>query len=231
MRIVTYNTRGSLGMDGRRSTRRIVEAVRPLAADILCFQEIHRRLPWSGREDQPAVLGHLLGRTFCFQSNVAFGMGGYGIGIAVRGAVAERRAHPLPSKREQRGALEVRLRQFAGFHTLTIFCTHWGLDPEERLGQAESMAPLIRAAPHPVVVCGDFNERAEDRGVAHLLRETGLVDADSAQNRATFVSDNPMDRIDIILYSPDLHLDYFEIVNSQASDHLPVMADFSRVYK
>ena len=56
MRIVTYNTRGSLGMDGLRSTRRIVETVRAVSPDIVCFQEIHQRLAWSGREDQPAIL-------------------------------------------------------------------------------------------------------------------------------------------------------------------------------
>ena len=39
MRIVTYNTRGSLGMDDVRSTPRIAETLRPLSADVICFQE------------------------------------------------------------------------------------------------------------------------------------------------------------------------------------------------
>src|SRR5579859_2590644 len=107
MRIVTYNTRGSLGMDGVRSTARIVQALRALSPDIVCFQEIHDRLRWSGREDQPAVLAAGLNRRFEFQANLRFGFGGYGIGIAHRGTVALRREHMLPQGKEQRGALEV----------------------------------------------------------------------------------------------------------------------------
>src|SRR5579871_1207742 len=103
MRIVTYNTRGSLGMDGSRSTRRIAEVVRALTPDVVCFQEIHRRLPWSGREDQPALLSTLLGRRFVFQSNASFGLGGYGLGIATRGQIAGHAEHLLPSLKEQRG--------------------------------------------------------------------------------------------------------------------------------
>ncbi len=87
MRIVTYNTRGSLGMDNRRSTSRIAQVVRALSPEVVCFQEIHRRLPWSGREDQPAVLSQLLGRRFVFQQNLTFGFGGYGLGVAARGTV------------------------------------------------------------------------------------------------------------------------------------------------
>jgi len=225
MRIVTYNTRGSLGMDGSRSTRRIAEVVRALTPDVVCFQEIHRRLPWSGREDQPALLSTLLGRRFVFQSNASFGLGGYGLGIATRGQIAGHAEHLLPSLKEQRGALEVRLREIGGLRALTVFCTHWGLQAEERLQQAEALAQIINAAPHPIVVCGDLNEPAEEPAVQRLLALTGLLDADAAQNRVTFVSDNPTTRIDYIFHSPDLATTNVEIVPSQASDHLPLLAD------
>src|SRR5580700_9084460 len=121
MRIVSYNTRGSLGMDGIRSTRRIADTVRALMPDIVCFQEIHRRMMWSGREDQPEALETLLARKFVFQRNVRFGRGAYGIGIATRGSIIETREHMLPGDKEQRGALELRLRDIAGLPRLTVF--------------------------------------------------------------------------------------------------------------
>ncbi len=228
MRIVTYNTRGSLGMDGLRSTRRIAHVVRGLSPDIVCFQEIHQRTPQSGGEDQPGALSRGLMRPVLFQRNLRIGMGAYGIAIAARGTIINAKEHVLPSLREQRGALEVQLRDLPGIGRLTVFCTHWGLDGEERQKQAEALVPLIQEARRPIVFCGDLNEGPEAAGIKLLLEQTGLQDADAQQNRATFVSDNPQHRIDYILFSPDLTLRYFEVVNSLASDHCPLAADLER---
>jgi endonuclease/exonuclease/phosphatase family metal-dependent hydrolase len=228
MRIVTYNTRGSLGMDDRRDTRRIADVVRSLSPDVVCFQEIHQKLAWSGREDQPAALSELLGRPFAFQRCLTFGFGGYGIGIAARGTVAERREHLLPSRKEQRGALELRLRQVGGLRALTVICTHWGLQEEERQEQAEALAGLVAGAAKPLVLCGDLNEGPEAEGVRALLAATGLIDADAIRNRPTFTSSDPTVRIDYCLHSPDLSARHIEVVSSLASDHLPLLADLEK---
>ena len=87
MRIVSYNTRGSLGMDNTRDTRRIAGVVRSLMPDIVCFQEVHRGMAISARENQPLAFETLLGRRFVFQRNARYGRGAYGIGIATRGTV------------------------------------------------------------------------------------------------------------------------------------------------
>ena len=213
-------------MDGRRSTARIAQKVRHMSPDIVCFQEIHRRMLRSGGEDQPGMLADGLGRPFVFQSNLTIGFGGYGVGIAYRGALHQSREHMLPSKTEQRGALEVQLRDVAGIPRLTVFCTHWGLDAEERSHQALALAQSVRAAGHPIIVCGDFNENAEGISVRSLLEATGLLDADAALNRPTFPSNNPTTRIDFVLHSSDLAVRNVEVISSLASDHLPVLVDF-----
>jgi endonuclease/exonuclease/phosphatase family metal-dependent hydrolase len=225
MRIVSYNTRGSLGMDGKRSTRRIASVVRGLSPDVVCFQEIHQRLRWSGNEDQPEVLGTALNRRFEFQSNLRFGFGGYGIGIAYRGDLVLRREHRLPGGREPRGALELKLRNVGGLTRLTVFCTHWGLSDEERWLQAEALSECIQHVEGPVVVGGDLNETADRAAVQRLLALTGLVDLGAMKNEATFVSENPTDRIDFLLVSGEFVPKSFEVVQSTASDHLPVLAD------
>jgi endonuclease/exonuclease/phosphatase family metal-dependent hydrolase len=229
MRIVTYNTRGSLGMDGLRITPRIAEVVRRVMPDVVCFQEIHRRLFRSGGEDQPDVLSSALGRPFAFQSNLKIGLGGYGVGIAYRGDLHQRREHFLPSKKEQRGALELQLRNVADLSRVTVFCTHWGLEAEERREQATALAQSILLAPGPVVVCGDFNENAEGEALRAFLEASGLRDADAERNHPTFVSDKPTTRIDFILHSADLVVQNVEVIASLASDHLPVLVDFARV--
>lgn len=223
MRIITYNTRGSLGMDGVRSTRRIAETLRPLSADIVCFQEIYERIP-PPLEDQPAKLGALLNRRFSFQRCLDFAFGGYGNGIASP-VLGEAFRHILPSGKEQRGALELRVRGVGGISSLTVLCTHWGLDAAERQLQAEAVANLVNAAPRPIIVCGDLNETADGPAIRQLLDRAGLIDAGAKGNIPTFTSNSPTVRIDYILHSPDLRVVTLEVLPSQASDHSPVVAD------
>jgi endonuclease/exonuclease/phosphatase family metal-dependent hydrolase len=225
LRIITYNTRGSKGMDGVRSTQRIAETLRPFSADVVCFQEIYERIP-PALEDQPARLGAMLNRRFIFQRCLDFAFGGYGNGIAAP-ASGESFRHTLPSGKEQRGALEVRLRSVGGLSAVTIFCTHWGLDAAERMQQAEALANLVNAAPRPLIVCGDLNETPNGPAVRDLLERTGLIDPNAGGNCPTFTSTNPTARIDYILHSPDLRAAAFEVLRSEASDHLPVMADLA----
>lgn len=224
MRIISYNTRGSLGMDDKRNTLRVSETLRPLCADVICFQEIHSRLPWSGKEDQPDVLSRQLGRRFYFHNCVQFGFGQYGIGIATRLPVEEVHHHPLPGGKEARGALELRLRNCAEIGKVSIFCTHWGLSEEERGLQAEALAEQIRLGPHPVIICGDFNEGPEGAAVTKLRTLAKLQDC-AITPEPTYPADNPNVRIDYILCSEALICRQYETVYSLASDHLPIVAD------
>ena len=127
-------------------------------------------------EDQPARLGTLLNRIFTFQRCLDFAFGGYGNGIAAP-VVGESTHHILPSGKEQRGALELRLRGVGGLAAVTVFCTHWGLDASERKLQAEALARLVNAARRPVVVCGDLNESPTGDAVRALLERASLIDA------------------------------------------------------
>ena len=221
---MTYNIRGGWGMDGGWSTERIGEVVLEQAPDILCLQEVHQRLPQSRFVDQPGRLQKALGLPVVFQPNLRLGVGAYGLAIVSRYPVNAVQNHLLPSVREQRGALEVNLTTPAG--PLTVFCTHWGLNGAERERQAARLAELVQAVSGPVLVCGDFNEGPTAPGVSALRARTLLADADADKDRLTYPADAPAARIDYVLYSPELALQEAFPVNSLASDHLPLIADF-----
>ena len=226
MRIVTYNIRGGLGMDDQRSTARVAATVRAHRPDVVCFQEVHQRLPWSHMIDQPRELKRLLGMPVTFHRVLRLGMSAYGVAVASPLPVMGKKEHLLPSVKEQRGALEVRL-DTPGIGPVTIFCTHWGLGEDERARQAVALAEAVNAAPGPVVVCGDFNERADARGVQTLLSMTGLRDADASADRPTFPSGSAARaRIDFVLHSADLAASEVSVdAASLASDHHLVRAD------
>ena len=202
MRVMTYNIRGGWGSDGRKSTSRIAEVVREQVPDIVCFQEVHQRLPQSRFVDQPARLESELGMPFVFQANLRLGIGGYGVAVASRYPVRTVQNHLLPSVREQRSALQVMLETPAGL--LTVFCTHWGLNGQERERQAARLAELVLGVPGPVLIGGDFNEGPDAAGIRLLLARTGLCDADAAQDRLTYPADKPESRIDYLFFSPEL---------------------------
>ncbi len=224
MRVMTYNIRGGWGIDGQRSTERIAEVILDARADIVCLQEVHQRLPQSRFVDQPGRLQAALGLPVTFQANLRLGVGGYGLAVVSRFPVQTVQNHMLPSIREQRGVLQVDLATPNG--PLSVFCTHWGLNTDERLRQAARLADLVAAAPAPVLVCGDFNERADAPGLRLLSDQTGLTDADAILNRPTYPANRPDARIDFVLYPPVLTLQSLTPIETLASDHLPLVAEF-----
>jgi len=224
MRVMTYNIRGGWGMDGHWSTERIANVVLGQGPDILCLQEVHQRLPQSRFVDQPSRLQKALGLPVIFQANLRLGIGGYGLAVVSRYPVNTVQNHLLPSVREQRGVLQVSLAAPCG--PLTVFCTHWGLNSAERERQALRLGALVMDVTGTVLVCGDFNERPDAAGIRGLLSKTGLQDADAGKNRLTYPADTPEARIDYILSSADLLPHAVSPVETVASDHLPLIADF-----
>ncbi len=211
-------------MDGQRLAERIAEVVLAQEPDIVCLQEVHQRLPQSGFQDQPKQFEKHLGLPVTFQANLRLGVGGYGLAVVSRYPVGTVHNHLLPSVREQRGVLEVRLDTPTG--PLSVFCTHFGLNGEERVKQAARLAALVQAASYPVVVCGDFNERSDAPAVRSLLSQTDLLDADVVQDRWTYPTNALEGRIDYLFYSPSLTCQSVSVIESQASDHLPVVGEF-----
>ena len=213
-------------MDGVRSAERIAEVVIAQDPDIVCLQEVHQRLPQSKFTDQPKQFEMHLGLPVTFQANLRIGVGGYGLALASRYPVGTVQNHLLPSVREQRGVLEVRLDTPSG--PLTVFCTHFGLSGEERIKQAARLAALVQSSSYPVLVCGDFNERSDAPAVRSLLSQTDLLDADAAEDRWTYPTNALEARIDFLFYSPTLTCRSVSVTESQSSDHLPVVGEFVR---
>lgn len=224
IKLMTYNICGTLGMDNIRSIERIVDVIHSSGAQIVCLQEVDQCLTRSALVDQPAEFAQALGMSVAFQSNLKMDAGLYGIALLTSYEIMHELNHSLKSKDEPRGALEVGINTPEG--KLTVFCTHFGLEPDEREIQAEELAALVNSTEGPKIVCGDFNEEAGDAGVTRLIEYASLMDADP-NGSMTFDSINPTCRIDMILRSPDIKIDSVSVIESQASDHLPLVADFS----
>lgn len=225
MRILTYNIKAGLGMDGQRSIERIADVIKGTGADVVCLQEVDRRNPRSGLVDQPKRLSEVLGMQAVFQRNLTFGFGGFGNLVLSRYPVVRSVSHRLTSQTEQRGLLEVLLDTSSG--SLSVFCTHLGLDSEERVQQSAEIAGVINSTDYPAVLCGDFNETDSSPAVAGLAASANLQDLAGSlgADAPTFPADAPTSRIDFIFATPRIRCTCAAVIESLASDHLPVLAD------
>jgi endonuclease/exonuclease/phosphatase family metal-dependent hydrolase len=108
-----------------------------------------------------------------------------------------------------------------------VFCTHLQhRSRTERLAQATQIAESLAVGAGPVVMMGDLNARPGEPEIAPLIEvldDAWVVAGDGAG--FTFDAATPHARIDYILTSQDLLARTAEVVPSDASDHLAVVAD------
>lgn len=219
MIVLTYNIHGGRGTDGRRSVGRIADVIRSSGADIACLQEVEQRLGWRGSRDQPNRLARLLGMQAEYHRTLSLKVYDFGDLILSRCPIASSTRHALTSTGEQRGLLEVEVDTEQG--PLSVFCTHWGLNSEERLVQAHETAAIVNASAFPRIICGDLNDTPDSPAVQFLVSQAGLCDLAAVAGSAdpTFPSDNPSARIDYILASPEIAVQRAFVIESLASDH------------
>ncbi|CCH77779.1 conserved hypothetical protein [Nostocoides japonicum T1-X7] len=216
LRVASYNTRDFL--DDRAAAAAVVRALDP---DVLCLQEVPRRLFATTRV-----------ATFAAQCRLYWGghhrgSGGTTILTSLRTDVAASAHHRLrvhwPDR--TRGYATVRLRLPDG-RDLVVASVHLGLRPDER---AEHAGSIVRALGRTerAVVCGDLNEEAGP--ASDVLRRAGLGPVSPPE--PTFPARSPRRRLDVVLATPDLavlphvavDLPAADLV--RASDHRPVWVD------
>lgn len=102
-----------------------------------------------------------------------------------------------------------------------------------RARQTDVITEHIRTSPHPIIVCGDFNDTPNSytyhqisKGLSDAYREAG------SGIGTTYIGMIPFLRIDYILYSADrLKPLYFKIIRKKLSDHYPVVSTLKLINK
>ena len=97
----------------------------------------------------------------------------------------------------------------------------------QRAPQSIALAESIAHSPHPVIVCGDFNDTPASFAYHNVRR--GLSDAFVKKGSgmdATYNGFLNMFRIDYIMYSRGLNVTRFISFDEQFSDHTPIAAGF-----
>ncbi len=235
IRVATYNTHKCRGIDGRVRPSRIVEVLREIRADIVALQEIVSRPGPSGEEDQARYVAEALQMRYVMGPVRRLRGAIYGNVVLSRFPIPLMRAYDLSFVgREERGC--VRADIALDGRLLHVFNVHLGTAHEERRHQGrrlitdELLNDVELAAPR--LVMGDFNEWIP--GLVSRLLSAHLQSADirkHLQRTRTYPGLLPLMHLDHIYHDPSLHLERLVLHRTVraliASDHLPLVADFT----
>ena len=215
LRVATFNVHHCEGADGMVDVARTAAVLAQADADVVGLQELDRNLARSGHEDQAAELASRAGMEVGFWPTLTRGDGGYGIGIASAGPIEQARFVALPRLRgeEPRGVVSALC---AG---VRIVVTHLSTDRRARAVQLAALATIAAGFDEPVIVMGDLNLGPRSLGP---LRRLGLR---GALGHPTLPGRLVPRQIDHILVSPPLGLRRSWTISTDASDHLPLVAD------
>ncbi len=239
LRVLTYNIhKGIGGIDRRYKIDRIAGVISHYAPDLVLLQEVDDGVPRSKRHRQVDELSQRLQMRYsAFQPNVRLKVGQYGNAILSR--------YPLhnvvdvdltvgPKKRRRAQVARVQLRIEGHMRTLLAINVHLGLAGFERKIQLRRLIAhdsVSRAhAQTPVVLGGDFNDVWASLGRACLAPHRFHP---ATMNAKTFPARFPVRPLDSIHYRGPIALDHAFAghvdLAKQASDHLPLVADFRLV--
>jgi endonuclease/exonuclease/phosphatase family metal-dependent hydrolase len=243
LRVMTYNIRAGRGIDDRIDLGRTAGVIASFEPDVVALQEVDCGQPRSGAVDQASELGTRLGMEPSFAACLEHGSGRTGIATLTRLPLVATEQVELPyragaRRSEPRRALLTRLawNQAAGSAerreshdqagVFEVVNTHLSVRRGERPAQVEAIACALGT--RPLVIAGDFNCTARSGAFRALC--CGLRPA--APRARSWPSRFPIVQIDHILYRGRL-----QVVTAgawkagearRASDHLPVVAEFTR---
>jgi endonuclease/exonuclease/phosphatase family metal-dependent hydrolase len=231
-RVMTYNIHHGEGLDGKVDLPRIAELIQREGADIVALQEVDKGVERTGRRDLPAELAALTGMTCVFNNNFHYQGGEYGNAVLTRFPVTAwmNLHYQMLRTNEQRGLLQLTLNVHS--HKLLFMNTHidYRADDSERLLNVRQIQAAVKQpAGQPIILCGDFNDAPGSR-THRTMKETfdDTWELIGQGEGLTFSADKPHKRVDYIWISRDKSLVPLKVwvPQSDASDHLPVVAEF-----
>ena len=242
VRVLVYNIHAGRDAGGADNLERVATVIRESGADVAMLQEVDRGTTRSGNVDQVARLASLTGFHAAFGKTLNYQGGEYGIAILSRRSIRSDTLLRLPvnppqersgAGYEPRGALRATILTSLG--EVRVLNTH--IDPSRedfyRLQEARELVRIgdaLQVGGSTVILGGDLNSEPESAVIA-IFAASGWKDGwqCGSGNGFTYPAKLPVKRIDYLLLPPELRCRTARVVESQASDHLPVLYEIETV--
>ena len=237
LKVMTYNIHHGAGTDGVLDLERIARIIENSGADLVGLQEVDRH--WSARSNwvnQPAWFAARLKMHYAYAANLDLPplnpgepRRQYGTAVLSKSPIKhfENTLLPKYSTGEQRG-LAVATTKVRGVD-LRFANTHLTSNNNaERLEQAQKVVGLLGGSTVPTLVVGDLNARPAAPEITTLTKVWRDTWAEvGAGPGYSSPADNPTARIDYLLHTRRVEPVSAEVISTNASDHLPVIATYT----
>ena len=228
LRVMTYNIHVGVGMDKKLDLQRIADVVNKEKPDPVGLQEVDRGVKRTEGKDEIAELAAMTKMDFAFAPNLVYQGGKYGVAILSRLPIKNTVHRMFENKREaeRRGMLKVEVE--LDRKTINFVTTHLDYQFEDgRLFETEQLLKFLEETKGPLIVVADLNDTPD--GSAYKLIDTIFDDAWIASRTKgdgfSYPADKPVKRIDHIFYRDRVRAKRAWVVETLASDHVPVVAE------
>ncbi|WP_416117108.1 endonuclease/exonuclease/phosphatase family protein [Peribacillus butanolivorans] len=236
---MAYNIHHGEGTDAILDLKRIADIIKTSGADIIGLQEVDNHFSErSNFENQAKWLANYLGMHYAYGANLDYEplqegkhRRQYGTAVLSKYPILSAENHlltniPYPvNPTEQRGLLDTVIN-VRGNH-VHFYNTH--LDnkrAEQRDLQIREILDIAKQKEGTSIFVGDFNATPESSEILKMSVQYKDVFAELGQNDDfTIPVDKPDRRIDYIFTSEDVQIRTGEVINTNASDHLPITAE------
>ncbi|WP_422121956.1 endonuclease/exonuclease/phosphatase family protein [Planococcus sp. X10-3] len=236
VKIMSFNISSGVRLDGHLDLELTASVIEEAGADIAGLQEVDQN--FSERTDfadQVKWLTNRLNMQAAFGPNVtidtAEGRGpaqAYGNAILSRHPIKSYLNHPLEKlaseeESEQRGLLEA-IIEIEGT-PIAFFNTHLSLKEKQLAHNVEELLEIIKQKDIPTILTGDFNANPDNPHMMRIEDELNNIFGTTAMYPATFKKQGDHGQtIDFIFCSEHWRVLSAETVDTEASDHRPVLA-------
>jgi len=231
---MTYNIHVGVGMDKRLDLQRIADVINNEHPDLVGVQEVDRGVKRTEGRDEIAELAKMTSMDYAFAHNLDFQGGQYGVAILSRFSIATTDHRKFENRREAERRGMIRIEVNIGGKTINFVTTHLDYQYEDgRIFETEQMLKFLEDIKGPLIIVGDFND--DPAGGAYKLMVSTFADtwmvSGARDMGLSYPSDKPSKRIDYIFtrQSDGIKAKKAWIVNTLASDHLPVVVDLETV--
>ncbi len=227
LKAMTYNIFSGHNLKRDLNLDYAASVIRRIQPDFVTLNEVRSHTQDIGPINQAHELGRLTGYYPVFARAIDILGGEYGNAFLSRLPVLASEIIHIPDPEhtgdyyyEHRCILRCVL--LAAEQKITVFSTHFGLAPSEQINAVQTVLRLIEKETNPVIVMGDLNAQPSAPVLAPLLAE--LHDSCEGYSILTFPSDTPAIKIDHILHSDRFTVLDVKCMDTQNSDHRPLIA-------
>ena len=220
IRVLSYNVRNCLGMDGKTDYSRVAGVITSVHPDIVALQELDSVTTRSNGTDVLKLLAENSGMYSIYGASIPYRCGKYGIGLLSSEKPLKSSFLSLPGREEKRGLL------IAEFTNYVIFCSHFSLTEADRITSVQLINQKANEYQKRVILAGDLNTKPESDPIK-MLSDNWM---NMSGTNPTFPSNGPKECIDYIFGLNCCNftfqvIKHMVVPEPMASDHCPIFVD------